>query len=89
MQPMPTEGQGSFARKVVATAEERDRLKEVNAELLAALEDAAKHCTNCDGTGTAHTMADETEVGCAPGSSAGPCCCCTSWRAAIAKAKAA
>ena len=36
-QPIPI-GQGGFARKVADTAAERDRLKEVNAELLAALE---------------------------------------------------
>ncbi len=33
MQPQPPEGQGGYARKVMDTAAERDRLREVNASL--------------------------------------------------------
>ena len=57
-------------------------------ELAGALEDAAKHCTNCDGTGTAH-MGDETEWSQAPGSSAHPCVLCKGWRKALSTLPAA
>ena len=53
-------------------------------ELAAMLQGEVDSCCCCDATGTAHTMADETEVGCAPGSSAIPCPVCTPWRAMIA-----
>jgi len=70
---------------VEATAAERDRLKALNERLVKELQDAVKHCTNCDGTGTAY-MGDETEWGQSPGSSAHPCCLCKDWRTALDEA---
>lgn len=57
-------------------------------ELLEALMAETKSCPDCGGTGIAYLMADETEVGQPPGSSAVDCGGCAMSRAAIAKATA-
>ena len=53
-------------------------------KLVEATKVAIAMCLCCDGSGTAHTHPDETEVGCSPGSSAVPCPNCTDWREALA-----
>lgn len=42
-------------------------------------------CESCDGSGIAYTMNDETEIGCAPGSSAIPCPDCGQAAEALAR----
>lgn len=55
--------------------------------LVEALEAACARCRDCGGSGTAYTMEDETEIGCAPGSSAIECPGCSEWRELLAKIK--
>ena len=62
------------------------RLLEERWQLLEALK--ARHCGCCDGSGIAFTHPDETEVGCAPGSSGVRCPECADSLDAIAYAEA-
>ena len=60
-----------------ALRDERDRLRALNAELLAAVEKAASECAECDGKGTWMGPDLHTE----------PCDDCADLRALIARAK--
>lgn len=52
-----------------------------------ALKEFVDRCPDCGGTGTAYTHEDETQVGCAPGSSGIDCPGCTAQRAALNEAQ--
>jgi hypothetical protein len=91
----PGEYRSGFQYKLVADCGSTNQ-REANARLIAAapdllaeLQDAAAHCEACDGKGNAYTHEDETQVGCAPGSSRIDCPACIRWRAAIARATGA
>lgn len=70
----------------VLTPNER-RLIAAAPDMLAALKEYVARCPDCGGTGTCYTHEDETQVGCAPGSSGIDCPGCADQRAAIAKAE--
>ena len=69
---------------IPALIEYIEALEARQVKLVEATKVATAMCLCCDGSGTAHTHPDETEVGCSPGSSAVPCPNCTDWREALA-----